>query len=85
MVVEDIKSLIMSIIAATITLPGDPSVGLFSQYYKMELPDFREFKDDFPGNEYTTYMEQWRKQIHAIYSSMIDEHCIVTFSFEEIF
>ena len=70
-------------ISATIFFRNDPSVGLQSDYYQMELPDFREFKDDFPGKDYTTYMEGWRKKIQAIYSSMLDEPCSVSFSFED--
>jgi len=65
-----------------ITFPGDPSVGMQPEYFKMEIPDFREFKDDYPSKEYETYMEMDRKTLKDFYGQMLDRDCIVEYSFE---
>ena len=60
-----------------ICIPGDPSVGLFTRYFRAETDI--DLSQDIPK----PYLEEIRKMFEILYTTMFDEGVKVTFDFEE--
>ncbi len=59
---------------ALVYFPNDPSVGIWSTYYTLEIPQF--------DNE---FREEYRKKIKDLYEDMDSEFiCIVYFGDEDV-
>jgi hypothetical protein len=65
----------------TIYFPNDPSVGIFSTWYGMEIPDFREF--GMNEKELREFREEMRDKIKSLYTELDGEFtCRVWFEDE---
>lgn len=71
-------------IKATICFPNDPSVGMLSEYYTMELPfEKKEDMDEFIDDDAPKGIEYVRRQIQTMYNNLHgDSLCRVWFDFE---
>ena len=65
----------------TIYFPNDPSVGIFSNYYGMEVPDWRVYGMD--KEDERQFREEMRSKIKSLYEELDGEFtCRVWFEDE---